>query len=233
MDKKTKGFDVMETLLSYLQKITKHTTFLVGFIIIFYFYYLRNRSSTTTNVASSQYSYSRMIILGVLLVFFRKDIMKIINRLSEKGKHNTNIKNKNPIYEYGTQLFEANVKSSTLEGKPQKIWKQIKKFKKTSPELVKDIYYHLQYFQHEIKTLVNKNTFLYQHIDKLNDRKDEILKLVDSLEYTENTDLSRLKKETNDFLIKALKEVKLKVKDNRINATCSTIHITDDVYGIE
>ena len=72
MDKKTNGFDLIETLLSYLQKITKHTTFLVGFIIIFYFYYLRNRSSSTTNVTSSQYGYSRMIILGVLLVFFVK-----------------------------------------------------------------------------------------------------------------------------------------------------------------
>lgn len=229
----TNGFDLMKTLISYIQKVTKHTTFLVGVIIIFYFYYLRNRSSSANIVASSNYSYSRMIILGLLLVYFRKDIMKFINKTPEKNISNRTVKNNNPIYKYGTQLVESNTRSSTLERKPKEIWKQIKNFKKTSPELVKDIYYHLQYFQHETKTIKNKNTFLYQHLDKLNDRKEEILKLLDSLEYTENTDLSRLKNETNTFLLQALKEVKILVKDTPINATCSTIHITDDVYSIE
>ena len=59
------------------------------------------------------------------------------------------------------------------------------------------------------------------------------MKLLDSLEYTANLDLSELKKETNDFLNYSLQEVKNKVKKSRINATHGTIHITDDVYSIE
>jgi len=229
----TNGFDLMETLISYLEKITKHTVFLSGFIVIFYFYYLKNRTSSATIVSSSQKSYSRMIIIGLLLVFFYKDIKKLIYKNTKNSKKNKKNTNDNPIYSYGTQIKEQDIKTSKLERTTNEIWKQIKRFRHTSPELVKDIYYQLQSFQYEIKELPKKGTFLYQYFDKLNDIKNEITNLLESLEYMQNIDLTRLRNDTNEFLLLSLKQVKDKLKNLELNATCSTIHITDDVYSIE
>ena len=234
-NKKTENkFDVIKTFLSYSTHLTKHTVFLSGFVIIFYFYYLRNKSSNTTVISSARGSYSRMIIFGLLLVFFYRDIIKFINKNTKDNKQvNNTTTYENPIYSYGTQIKEPNIKTSKLERNTREIWKQIKKFKHTSPELVKDIYYHLQYFQYEIKALHKKDAFLYQYFDKLNDRKDEIMNLLESLEYIENLDLTRLKKDTSDFLLLSIKQVKDKLKNKQVNATCGTIHITNDVYSIE
>lgn len=227
--------DLINPIIEYVSKLTKHTVFLSGFVVIFYFYYLKNRSSNTSIVTSSQKSYSRIIIIGLLIVFFYKDIKKLMYKNIKNNKNNKENANDNPIYLYGTQIKERDIKTSKLDRNTNEIWKKIKKFRHTSPELVKDLYYQLQSFQHEIKELPKKETFLYQHFDKLNDRKEEIINLLESLEYTQNIDLSRLRNDTNEFLILSLKQVKDKIKINTLdlNATCSTIHITNDVYSME
>lgn len=230
---KKNNFNLMNIILDYASKLTKHTVFLSGFVVIFYFYYLKNRSANTAVITSSQKSYSRTIIIGLLIVFFYKDIKKIIYKNTKNSKKNKENTDDNPIYLYGTQIKERDIKTSKLERTTNEIWKQIKRFRHTSPELVKDIYYQLQSFQHEIKELPKKDTFLYQYFDKLIDRKDEITNLLESLEYMQNIDLTRLRNDTNDFLLLSLKQVKDKLKNLELNATCSTIHITNDVYSIE
>ena len=43
-------------------------------------------------------------------------------------------------------------------------------------------YYHLQHFQSEIKSITKKNTYIYQHLDKLNDRGAANTKPLDSID---------------------------------------------------
>lgn len=228
--------DIVSNGKTYLNTMKKmaYPPFIFGLLILLYFYFYKQSSSTSTAIQTYNTSNSRLIIAMLILYYFRKDIMKILNlkNNSKKMLKYDSEKNENVIYKYGTNHVEGQHNIHHFDRNLKQIWRKIKKFRKTSPQLVKDIYYHLQHYQNEIKELNTKDGYIHQHFDKLIDRKDEIMNLLESLEYTENIDLNELKEEVRLFIIQTLHEAKKKMKTDRINSSNGTVFIDDSVYSI-
>lgn len=225
----------IQNLNGYFDMLKKYQGFIAGLLIVIYIYSTRSSSSNTSLQFASRNgtSRSRMILLMILAYYFRTDIMKLLH-LERSSKVKESVEYSKPaIYKYGTDNRIDTPKTETFERNLSNIWKTIKQYKKTSPELVKDLYIHFQHFQYEVKALKkNKEEgYLHQHFDKLVDRKTEIMNLLESLEYTENIDMSLLKKDVSDFLHMALLEAKERVNETRINASSGLIHIEEDVYS--
>jgi hypothetical protein len=219
------------TNLNTVKKIA-YSPFTIGLIVIFYFYFYNKSSSTSTPTSTK--SNSRLILIMVIAYYFRNDIMKILNfkNNSKKIRQYESENNENVIYKYGTNHVEGSHNTHFFDRNLNQIWKKIKKFKKKSPLLVKDIYYHLQHYQNEIKQLNTKDGYIHQHFDKLIDRKDEIMNILESLEYTENIEMKKLKEEVRSFLVKTLHEAKRSMKTDRINSSNGTVVVDDIDYAI-
>lgn len=209
-----------------------YSPFTIGLLVLFYFYFYKK--SSTTSITTTNNSNSRLIIVILILYYFRKDIMKVLNLKNKTTKLQTSISenNENVIYTYGTNHVVGQHNTHHFDRNLKQLWKKIKQFKNTSPQLVKDIYYNLQHYQNEIKQLDTKEGYIHQHFDKLIDRKDEIMNLLESLEYTENIDMKELKEEVRLFLIETLQEAKIKMKTERINSSNGTVFVDDSVYSI-
>ena len=227
--------DIINIIPSYLKVVQDYKWFVGGFIVLFYIYSFKTSSNVINTNTVNNNSNSRLILLLLISYYFRNNIMKMLygNKKQEINNYNEPYdNNENVIYKYGSYHVTTHQKTQYFERNPNRLWKIIKKYRSTSPEIVKDIYYNLQNFQSEIKALKEKNGYLHQHFDKLVDRKIEIMNLLESLEYTENVDMSQLKEEVSSFLKNALHEARSKVTSDRINSSNGLIHIDDDVYAI-
>lgn len=218
--------DYIKTIINSLLPVDKPNV-IGGLLLITLVYYLITKKRNDSNNSNV-----RLVVILIVGYIFRNDIYRYMFKNTKKETNKTNSNDTiNTVYMYGNNTKKPLKKSHKLDGELYGLWKKIRKYRKDSPENVENIYYQLQHIQTDSKDIINKNSYIYQHISKIVDRKNEIIDILHGIEYTNNLDISLLINEVESTLSRLIKTLKDKKSTIDIDSTSGIITL-DSVTSV-